>query len=100
MDRSGRGTRALVAAAAGAGATAASFALGIPGQGQFVVVTWLAGALAAGAFAGAPGWLAGILGIGAALAIAAALAGSGGLLVLVFAILTGLFSHEIGRAHV
>lgn len=85
--------RVATAAGLGVAATVASVWLDIPGRGEFVITSWLAGALAALVLPGPRGLVAGAIGVilgGASAPLAGA---SVTLLALALAIIAGLFAH-------
>ena len=85
--------RASTAAVLGVAATAASVRLDIPGRGEFVLTSWVAGALAAIALPGRRSLIAGVAGVIVG-GVTAPLAGASvTLLALALAIVASLFAH-------
>jgi hypothetical protein len=85
--------RVAAAAGLGAAATIASVWLDIPGHGEFVITSWVAGALAAIALPGRWSLVAGVAGVVVG-GVSAPLAGASvTLLALALAIVAGLFTH-------
>ena len=94
-DVRGRPSNARLAMAFGLGVIAATSALvfGIPGNGEFIAFTWLAGLLAAFIAPGVPGFLAVVAGVTVWAALLDVADGTFGLVFLGIAIVGALTAH-------
>ena len=91
----GRPSKVRLALAFGLGVIAATSALvfGIPGNGEFIAFTWLAGLLAAFIAPGIPGFIAVVAGVTVWAALLDMADGTFGLVFLVIAIVGALAAH-------
>jgi hypothetical protein len=85
--------RVATAAGLGVAATVASVLLDIPGRGEFVVTSWIAGALAAIVLPGRWSLVAGVAGVIVGGVAAPLMGASITLLALALGIVAGLFAH-------